>query len=217
MQNMPLRYLLFFILISLTHACFVIFFQEGIGFNTTVLNGTKINVAFILAQEDKIIKAGNITFNVAKDTTKWSLEYQNWPFQNATNQLRLVLRFVSLFCSLKEIPHIVAVTSLTSSDGSFTTISKQQMSADVEEFQLFTTNTELTIKLLNSALINGVQKKMSYAFVTSTSPWQLNLTFPAFKVLEYDPNFGILINTNSDGSSCGESGYGDGGSDTLLV
>ncbi len=69
--------------------------QEGVGFNTTVLNGTALNVAFILAQEEKIIKAGNITFNVAKDTTKWSLQYQGWPFQNETNQLRLVLRYAS--------------------------------------------------------------------------------------------------------------------------
>jgi hypothetical protein len=106
--------------------------------------------------------------------------------------------------------------SLTSSDGSFSTLSKQQVSSDVEGFQLFTKNTELTIELLGFALVNGLQRTMGYSFITSTSPWQLNLTFPSFKTLEYDPNFGILVTTNSYGSSCG-GGDGDGSSDTLLV
>jgi hypothetical protein len=58
-------------------------------------------MSFLLALEAQILAAGNITFGIAKDTTKWSLDYQNWPFQNINNTLRLVLRFIILLHDLK--------------------------------------------------------------------------------------------------------------------
>jgi hypothetical protein len=106
---------------------------------------------------------------------------------------------------------------LTSQDGPFTDIT-QQTSSTIDNFGLFTQHSELNVGLLNFALINGVQRNIEHSFDTSTRPLQLNLTFPAFTTLAYDPNFGILVNTNPDGSSCGnDGGDGDGSSDTLLV
>jgi hypothetical protein len=75
--------------------------NNSVSFSTTVLGNTSINVSFLLALEAQILAAGNITFGIAKDTTKWSLDYQNWPFQNINNTLRLVLRFIILLHDLK--------------------------------------------------------------------------------------------------------------------
>jgi hypothetical protein len=66
-----------------------------VSFNSTISGNSSFNVNFLLALEEKeILAAGNITFQIAKGTTKWSFNYQDWPFANMNNTLRLVLRYV---------------------------------------------------------------------------------------------------------------------------
>jgi hypothetical protein len=125
------------------------------------------------------------------------------------------LLFLNYNCyRLYQLPYLF-LESLSSSDGAFTSLVQRRVTSDIEGFQLTTQNTELSIELLNSALIDRVQTPISYSFSTSTSPWQLTFVFPAFKTLEYDPNFGILVSTSSFGSEC--NGSIDGGIPVLTI
>lgn len=63
------------------------------------------------------------------------------------------------------------------------------------------------MNLINYALEHQTKLLVSSTFLSSQG--ELVITFPSFTVLEYDPDFGVLVSTDSDG--------GDGGGNNLAL
>ncbi|KAL6047031.1 hypothetical protein QOT17_021873 [Balamuthia mandrillaris] len=166
-------------------------------FSAIMPNGARLQWSFRALQAGEEVSFGEVVFRADRESSKWSIRVEDWPFVNQDEHL-LRLRF-------KLFPQ-----------RPFT--EKREEETEREEVRrhiLSNEGEELTMSLLNFALVDGAEEEKREVMVEFSEDLSMvSFTFPSFlSHVEYDPDLSLLLSEGVDGGGDGGDGDGEGKDD----
>ena len=166
------------------------FATEGHGGGTTIT----FDVSLFRSEAKLEDIVGNVSFTIHPDTFKWSILLDSWPFwgdqvERHTLELKVTLKSEDGDISEKQLPAVAV-----------------QESEHLSRYMLGTTHTDITVRVLDIAEVDGEPAAVTHSLDIGTGGdvQGLKIVFPKFdQQIAFDPDVSILLGKQGDDDECG--------------
>jgi len=149
-----------------------------------------IKVTQTLFRVGSSVNSGGVTYSVDPNTLKFAFEITNWKFASPTNVLAFFMSFDTNEGRLTESTSSVTINGYQISTVAVTTLSTK-LSVNLQHWAIF----DSTTRSIDVNLASSTTTSSTYEFVL---PYQ-------FTVMDYDPDFGVVLAPSSEGDNSDSS------------